>query len=573
MIGGMRALPWLLVLLVLGVGGYLGLQVLERRGDPVPVPAPAAMSASTVPQGHVYSGLTDEPDTLNPFTTCESAVRRYVLAFTHEGLIDSDPDTLELRPVLAQSWHMQPDGAEITMVLRPGVCFADGKPCTPSDVMYTWEVCKAQPAMLGSMADGMSLLRDVQLLPGEPATLQLRLKQPHFAALRAIGESWIVVQRAWFEQQIADLAARRGQPVPQPGDAAFAGMLTDIEYSGPGTGPYMLAPDRDGVSRWPGDSHDVQLVRNPRSWRKAMYPDRWNFAGLHLYVPADRAQAWLQFRKRQFDWFPDVDLAAAAPDLVDDFRRVVYDNKLYGPVVVNWNLRRLPDPRVRRALGMLFNREVIARDYYRGAAVPASSYFWPDSGSCPPDLQPLPFDPPAARRLLREAGYDAEAGHPLQLHVIIPIGRGVEVLRQIGDDFVKVAQDAGIAIDVHELALPAIAGLQQQGEWDGYLLRRDFRSYVDPYETFHSGGGSNVTGLHDAEVDDLLQRARGELDDAARQRLFQSFCRRLDELQPMSFLVFQRTALLINSHLQEAVPGRLGLAAEKMWVPLEFQRR
>lgn len=576
MIGGMRQLPWLMGLLVVVVGGYLGFQVLGRQDAPAAA-APPVATASTVPQGHVYAGISDTPESINPFTTSGSAARRYVLGFTHETLIDSDPDTLELRPVLAQSFHEAAGGTEITMVLRPGVRFSDGKPCTPRDVMFTWEVCKAQPALLGSMADGMSLLRDVQLLPGEPPTLHLVLKQPHFAGLRAIGESWIVVERAFFEGRIAELAKAAGQAVPEsPSDPAFGTWLAAIrDDSGPGTGPYMLAPDSEGQSRWHRGS-DLRLVRNPLSWRKAMYPDRWNFAGVHLVFPSDPTQPWLQFLAREFDWFPDSDLTKATADdpaLAEDFRRVVYDNPLYGPVLMHWNLRRLPDPKVRRALGMLFDRDTIASGYYRGAAVPAATFFRPGDGCCPPDLQPLPFDMATARQMLRDAGHDAEGGHPLKLHLILPSGPGTEALRQICSTFADDAKKSGIEVEVQALELAAIAQLRQAGDWDGYLLRRDFRTYVDPFEDFHSDGGSNVMGLRDTQADDLLVRARGELDERRRQALFQAWCRRIDELQPVSFLVFQRSALLINSHLQNAVPGKLGLAAEKMWVPKQFQRQ
>lgn len=576
----MRAMPWVLGFLVVVAGGYLGFQVLLQQPPTVAPPSTGGpASGSTVPQGHVYTGLCEQPESINPFTTNGAVARRYVLGLTHETLFDTDPDTLALRPVLAESYRADEDGRGFKVVLRQGVRFADGQPCTPADVLFTWQVCKGlPPSLLGSMADGMSLLQDAQLLPGEPPTLHLELKQPHFAALRAIGESWIVVERAYFERRVAEVAKDKGQAAPRGfDDPAFAAILASIkEESGPGTGPYMLAPDAAGSSQWhPGP--DLRLVRNPSSWRKAAHPDRWNFAGVHLICFRDTTKPFLLLLSRELDWYyqaGDLDkVLDDNPELRSHYRKVVYTNPLYGPMLVHWNLRqeKLADPRVRRALGMLFDRDTIVHSYFHDTAAAAAGLFPPGSAACPADLQPLPFDPTAARQLLRQAGFDPEQGNALQLRLIVPAGMpGGE---QIVSSFASAAAKAGVSVDARPLDFGAIAQLQKDGDWDGYLIRRDPRTWIDPYELFHSEGGGNIMGFADSDSDRLLQQARTELDDGLRNQLFQQWCRRIAELQPVTFLVFPRNALLMNSHLENAAPGLLGVAVEKMWVAPEFQRR
>ena len=59
------------------VGGLLLRRQQRNRVDPKLAPSERA---SRDPQpGHVYTGVAEEPDSLNPFTTTSAVARRYVL--------------------------------------------------------------------------------------------------------------------------------------------------------------------------------------------------------------------------------------------------------------------------------------------------------------------------------------------------------------------------------------------------------------------------------------------------------------------------------------------------------------
>src|SRR5690242_7581376 len=120
-----RAVP-LVVLLLLAIGIGLGFCVPRPGRTAAAADWPAAIAGRD--QGHVYTGITEKPETVNPFTVTGGVAMRYVLGFTHDGLFDTDPATGELRGALAESWQMDPDGLAFTCTLRPGVRFADGSP-------------------------------------------------------------------------------------------------------------------------------------------------------------------------------------------------------------------------------------------------------------------------------------------------------------------------------------------------------------------------------------------------------------------------------------------------------------
>lgn len=86
--------------------------------------------------------LAEEPRTLNPFTA-SSAYSWQVLGQIYEGLIGTNPFTLEDMPGLAESWNVAVEGegkeahTVLTFRLRPGLRWNDGTPLTARDLKAT----------------------------------------------------------------------------------------------------------------------------------------------------------------------------------------------------------------------------------------------------------------------------------------------------------------------------------------------------------------------------------------------------------------------------------------------------
>src|SRR5262249_40198837 len=153
------------------------------------------------------------------------------------------------------------------------------------------------------------------------------------------------------------------------------------------------------------------------SWKRAANPGTWNFAGVRLLF-RDQAGATKALLRGELDWFtnpPDA-LVVSRPELLQTYRRLDYDYDSLGVYRVAWACQPAPtdDVRVRRALGMLFDVDSW-RKGCAGLGPRAVAHCKTYSPEYPRDLVPLPFDPPAARRLLREAGYDQDQGKPLEL--------------------------------------------------------------------------------------------------------------------------------------------------------------
>jgi len=569
--------PLLVVLgvLALGIGVTLaGWLVQSSPGEADSIGVGRDAAPTSVPQGHLYAGIVAEPSDYNPFTTTSATVRSYVLGFTHEALFDYDPETGELRGALAEAWQVAADGRSMTVKLRDGARFSDGSDCTVDDVLFTHAVASSAGVVLGSAVDGMAMVERVERLDNDPRQLRIVFDRKHFAAPAVVGTSWIVVNKRWFTERIAALAARDGGPAPQPGERDFGLLLTRVRSSpGPGTGPYRFADEASVRSLRKG--RDLTLVRNRYAWSRVVRPGTWNLAGIRLLFLTDPAASFTAVVDRRVDWYsaPGVDeLLARRPGLASDYKKVVYDRPTLGVFLVQWNCRQehLGDRRVRRALSMLFDRQVIVDRIMAGHALPSVAFGKPGRPGYPHDLAPPSGTPEEVRRLVRAAGFDAADGTRLRVELMTPAG--APWYRRMADLAKDAAAKAGIDLAVREVAYELLVQRRAGHEWDGVLLMSSFDRHGDPFDLLHSEGAGNVMGWSHEGADQLIDGLRIEADPTTRADLLEQLHRLVDEEQPVALLVHPLVAILFNRHIEGAEPGPLGLWPERFWVAPEHQR-
>ncbi|MFN7669240.1 MAG: ABC transporter substrate-binding protein [Planctomycetota bacterium] len=542
------------------------------RADPSPAApaspanapiAPASPAAPTEPAvapvaaDHVYTGCAESPDDVNPLTAAGAVARRLVLARTHDGLLAADPATGDLVPAAAERFDVAADGSACTFTLRQGLRFADGSEVTLDDVLLPWELAQAGHLALGFVGEAMARIATVDRV-GERA-VRVTFRDRHFAAVRIVGEAWLVVSRRFFVQRVAERAAP--EPPPAVGSAAFAALLAQIRSEcGPGTGPYRLDNAPAGQQDW-RPRQDLLLRRNEHSWQRRTDPQAWTFGGIRILF-RDQAAATNELFAGALDWFSSQSLPAllrARPGLTADYRLLSYDYDALGVYRVAWNVRRgaLADVRVRRALARLFDVAAL-REGNEGLGAVAVAHCKPSAPECPKDLTPPRFDPEAARAELRAAGFDPAAGTPLRLVLLAPVG--TEVLQRIVDLFADACRQAGVELDLRQREFAAYVQEQQAGAWDGLLALQSFRSWGDPWDLLHSEGTENFGGYRNAEVDRLADAARVEPDAEARAQRWQELHRLVFADQPAALLVHPLASILLHRRIEGAVVGRRGLS-------------
>src|SRR5262245_22575052 len=78
----------------------------------------------------LVSHILSDPEQLNPLTSNDGGSAR-ILEYIFDGLLDREPNTLELRPQLATARpHISEDKLTYTFTIRRDAHFQDGKPLT-----------------------------------------------------------------------------------------------------------------------------------------------------------------------------------------------------------------------------------------------------------------------------------------------------------------------------------------------------------------------------------------------------------------------------------------------------------
>jgi len=175
------------------------------------------------------------------------------------------------------------------------------------------------------------------------------------------------------------------------------------------------------------------------------------------------------------------------------------------------------DVRVRKAFTMAIDRSVFSTILHGGEA-PAPSLIPPGMAAHNPKIG-LPFNPPEARRLLRDAGFPDGKGFPR-----VVLGYNTE------EDHKMVAEAVQ---SMWQRNLGVVAALENQ-EWKVYLkkLQNDppniFRlgwgaDYPDPdnfMKLFTANSGNNNTRWKNPKYDQILEQAARELDPQKREKLY-----------------------------------------------------
>jgi peptide/nickel transport system substrate-binding protein len=338
-----------------------------------------------------YGGVLHFPATIRAFDP--TAGWREVLALVWDTLTEWEatwyfPEvqtTPVIRKTLAESWEMV-DPSTWIFRLRQGVKFhnrppVNGREMTAEDVKYSYELLKDKPGYSNRAA----LVKEAQVIDKYTVRFDLTLPDPKFYLNVVDSLSPVIVPR---------------EAVEAPGG------LTQNPI---GTGAFML---KEFV---PGEG--ALLVRNPdyflrdKDGRQLPYAD-----AVRLVFTKDAATETALFRTRQLDV-----MRVSTLDLLYELIKTVPDLQLYRVPSLGWGdygltlaLEKAPynDVRVRQALSMAINRDVVAEVINRGDAALYGPFPWVMAGYTQrteysyANLGPnYEYNPTKARELLAAAGY------------------------------------------------------------------------------------------------------------------------------------------------------------------------
>ncbi|ONG59025.1 peptide ABC transporter substrate-binding protein [Pseudoroseomonas deserti] len=302
-----------------------------------------------------------------------------VIYMMSDTLVSLDFDQKTVRPGLAESWTVSPDGKLYTFKLRQDVTFCDGKKMTAADVVYTINRWIA-PETRSPVRWRAGPVKEVRAT--DPYTVEYELTEP-------FGE--LLYQLTLFFASIVD-----------KDNVEKLGANFGVQGFN-GTGPYCW-------QSWT-PRQDMVLTRHPNyTWGPPIYQNRTPQIGRVIWriIPeANTRLAALQtgqgditqyvppFAVAQLQRVPTVKVATQPNYFWDFFLGFKVDKP-----VVN-------DPVVRRAINMAINREAMVKAVFFGAAQPADAYVNPNTLGYDAEAAKLvpAYDLEAAKKLLDEAGW------------------------------------------------------------------------------------------------------------------------------------------------------------------------
>ncbi|MEU6478177.1 ABC transporter substrate-binding protein [Streptomyces sp. NPDC047017] len=276
-------------------------------------------------------------------------------------------DQLTPHPELATSWEYAPDGRSITLHLRTGVTFHDGRPFTADDVVFA-----------------------VQNLQNPVRAAQLRATAAVVTGFEKRGDHELVLKLAHRVNNLFDLFEFMIITDRHSVDDAVRGTRLN------GTGPFKL-------TKWsPGSG--LSFVRNDAYWQHGRpYLDAVEF---RVVPQGDALVSSLRTGQSQLSFdVPGKNLAVVKSD--PGLGVTAYDTgagALY--LGVNTTVAPLDDRTVRQALAHAVDRERLLRQTLGGYGL-ASAAPWPKSSPAFTEAgrTHYTYDPAKARELLKSAGH------------------------------------------------------------------------------------------------------------------------------------------------------------------------
>lgn len=509
----------IVVIAIIAVVGGLGL-IFTRQPTPSPTtspsPSPTQTTVVTTPtttKDTVKVAIGVDLDTVDPHALTTTTVFN-VLRHVYEPLVWFD-DKGNVIPWLAERYEVSLDGKVYTFYLKKGVKFHDGTELNAYVVKANFDRWLDPTARIPQRTQ-LGPISKVEVVNNY--TLKVYLSEPYSPFLKALGTYLFITSSKVIE--------------------SFGNKtITDVV----GTGPYKFISWEKGKR--------VVLERNEEYWGEKPILRRIEW----LIIPeaSTRVAALLA---------GDVDFAYNLPPT--DMDRV--KNAKYSVITPTSNRIMfialvprgpLTDVRVRQALNYAVDVDAIIANVLYGLAVRPNAPL-PSHAFGYADMEPYKYDPEKAKQLLRESGYSSG----LKLVLMHPTGRYVQD-KQVAEAIQAYLSKVGITVELKTMDWPSfVAELLKpldQKTYDMVLLGwgpavADAHFYL--YGQFHSSNappkGLAAAHYNNSKVDELLDKARSELNESKRAEYYKEAIKIIWNEAPWIFLYTQKWFYAASPSLQ-----------------------
>ena len=407
-----------------------------------------------------------------------------------DTLVYRDPDTFQIKPLLAASWKQTSDTV-YEFELRQGVTFHDGSPFTADDVVYTINTILNDPKV--AVPSNFAYLAGAEKI--DDFHVKVTLKHIFPAALEYMGMTLPILPKAYRERVGADAFSKA--PI--------------------GTGPYRITKV-DGLS-------EIDLKRNDSYFDGPKgHPA---IASIVIHEVPDATSEITEILAGRADWIWQFN-----PDQFENISRVPTlqairaESMRFGYLSLDAAGRTgagnpLTKLKVRQAIAHAIDRVTIARQLIEGGSRVLDAACYPTQFGCDQAVATkYDYDPAMARKLLAEAGYPDGFETELVSYVLPQYSTAIEAyLKAVGVNARLSQMQVGPAVQ-RSLAgdTPIFAG-----SWGSYSIN-DVSAILP---VFFDGGGNDYS--RDPEVERLVLAGGATTDPDQRRNAYSAALRRISD--------------------------------------------
>src|SRR6266853_298937 len=423
---------------------------------------------------------------LDPAETPGIGVPFVFLYALHDALIKPLPGN-DMAPCLAESWKESPNGLSYEFKLREGLRFHNGDPFTAEDVRFSFQRYRGASAKL--LHDRV---KAVDIIDSHRIRFVLHVPWPDFLvfyATPATGAAWVVPKK--YIEKVGEDGFRR-QPV--------------------GLGPYRFVSAKPGI--------ELVVEANEQYWRKKPTIKRIVFKG----VP-DRTTRMAMLKTGEADiGYLMVGLEAATIKADPKLRlaKVIPPATWWMEYPEQWNPKSpWHDRRIRLAAVLALDKQALNEAERLGFSRLTGSMI-PSGMDFALRLEPYPYDPRQAKRLLAEAGYPSgfDAGDLTPMPPFTTMGEGVA----------NYLATVGIRTRVRSMERATFMDAWRSKKLGGIIAAASTApgSAAVRLESFVISSAAYASGGY-PDIDDLFQQQAQERDRKRREALLHRIQRLMQE--------------------------------------------
>ncbi|MCD4831289.1 MAG: hypothetical protein K8R02_05695 [Anaerohalosphaeraceae bacterium] len=481
--------------------------------------------------------------------------RDIVSGLVIETLFEQDPDSdkTKLRPKLAESMDISDDGLEITVTLKENTHFSDGVAVTAEDVIFTYKTIMNQGIDCADLRGYYENFTGIEKIDNR--TVKFTVSERYWKTIPMIGSMYVFPKHIYDFNDPKEFNDRNSNPI--------------------GSGPYVFEKWSIGQS--------VVLKRNESYWGKKPKIKKRVFKFIKNAVATLQA-----LRSGEVDIFePGSDQVTDLPkdpDFAKNFRTIIIWEPTFGYWYIGWNQQRefFKDKRCRQAMTCIMDREVIVEKSTRGNGRVISGPFYINGAQNNPTIKPWPYDLNKAAELLDAVGWIDTDDDGIRDKNGIPFSFKFSYLagNTSAEEMARLLKDNAAKVGVDVIADPA--------EWSVFIERLNAGKFdamelmwggvieADPHQIFHSsqiaGRGNNRVHYRSDIADELIEKARRELDEEKRYALYHKLHSVLHDDQPYTFLMTRPRYYFIDRRFENVIVHKLGVDQLEWYVPKNKQR-